>query len=378
MLDRDNLTIYIVTHKLPPDPRATGGHVHANNLYNELKKKGFLVRIISTSSSSTVYKTIKLSVFHYFPAIEIILFSFLASTVIVFDFLKEKRKIIVNTQGRAMHLVGILLKIISLKKFKFVMTQHATEPFFIKKTIKQLKSKRTLPNSLYLLPGFLLFHLLERTAYIFSDKIVCVSDKIKQECLEEGAKKEKLKVIYNATYPVKKTDKGIGTYFLFLGIDAYTKGLDILLESFNLYLKKGGEKDLYICGIDKIGHSHEKIRLLGLVSGEIKEDAFQNCFALLAPSRYDSGPITVLEALAYNKPVILSKNAGLSDYISSNGFGISTDLNPENISEAMFHLKNDIVYQNFRSKIEDNFNLYWSVTINEYLDLFENLIHIEG
>lgn len=369
----DDYTVYIIAHKFPPDKGLTGGHMHAYWLYKELKNKGYPVKVTSVSNSPHVSKTIRLPVFRYILPLETVLYSLLSSMWILYDSLKDRRKIIVHSEGNGLHLVGIILKIVSLGRIKFVMTQHLSEPYFIREAIKGFKKLRSLPNSMYILPNYILNYIIEKLAFVFSDKVICVSESIKRECIDFGVSEKKLTVIYNAVYPVEDLSKDVGKYFLFFGVELKRKGFDILLDAFDSYIEKGGTRDLYVCGVDKIDHSTKKVKAQGFVSGETKEAMFKNCFALVAPSRYDSGPITVIEALSYGRPVLLSKNTGLYEYVSKNGFGFVIDLDPEMISNYMIQLENDTGYDEMRENIRNNFNLYWPVVVDQFIEVYKGV-----
>ena len=122
---------------------------------------------------------------------------------------------------------------------------------------------------------------------------------------------------------------------LFLSsIDLYKKGLDVLLEAFsrisplyqNVILSIAGtgrDFDLLKHEIDKLPvHVRKNVRLLGWVSGEEKTRVISRALFTVLPSRHESSPISILEAAACGKPVIVSDIPELA-FVCREGFGIS-------------------------------------------------------
>lgn len=106
-------------------------------------------------------------------------------------------------------------------------------------------------------------------------------------------------------------------YFLYIGNLERRKGVDILLNSFLKYCESNGNKKLILAGSirekkieKKISYlkkrCEQKFDYLGRVSEEEKQQLLKNCSAFVFPSRAEGFGIPPMEALLYNKPIILS------------------------------------------------------------------------
>ena len=122
-------------------------------------------------------------------------------------------------------------------------------------------------------------------------------------------------------------------YILFLSrIDIYTKGLDILIKAFEKLCKRYPALRLILAGyqFDKVdsllsglpSSLRERIQYAGFVSGEEKIDLLSKAKLFVMPSRHESLPISILEAAACAKPVIVSDIPELG-FVSESGFGLS-------------------------------------------------------
>ncbi|MBI5370078.1 glycosyltransferase family 4 protein [Candidatus Uhrbacteria bacterium] len=108
----------------------------------------------------------------------------------------------------------------------------------------------------------------------------------------------------------------------------------------------------------------DNVEFLGFRSGEELNMLYRNACALLVPSRvHEVFPLTILEAMAYGKPVIASHVGGIPEIVQdrSNGFLVSpTDV--YGWTEAILRLAYDqTLQQNFsrsaRASVEEQFRL---------------------
>ncbi len=102
-------------------------------------------------------------------------------------------------------------------------------------------------------------------------------------------------------------------YFIYVGNLKAHKGLDVLIDAFNLYKKSGGKSSLYIVGNDegmksyvKLKTNDEDVIIKKNVSDPELFSLVEEAQALIQPSRYEGFGLTPLEALYLGTPVIIN------------------------------------------------------------------------
>ena len=108
-------------------------------------------------------------------------------------------------------------------------------------------------------------------------------------------------------------DKG---YFLYIGNLEERKGTDLLLKAYITYRKNGGQKELYLAGkmrseqVKLLAEEAEKatqtVHYLGYIDKETKYQLYAGCSDFLFPSKAEGFGMPVIEALAYQKKVLVS------------------------------------------------------------------------
>ena len=122
-------------------------------------------------------------------------------------------------------------------------------------------------------------------------------------------------------------------YILFLSrIDIYTKGLDILIKAFEKIsirhpalrlILAGYEFDRFDSLLSGIPTSlRKRIEYAGFVTGDAKIRLLSGAKLFVMPSRHESSPISILEAAACAKAVIVSDIPELK-YVREAGFGLT-------------------------------------------------------
>lgn len=122
-------------------------------------------------------------------------------------------------------------------------------------------------------------------------------------------------------------------YILFLSrIDIYTKGLDILMRAFDRIARQYPDLRLVLAGyefdrFEKLQSVLEpslrkRITYAGFVKGDEKRKLLCGAKMFILPSRHESSPISILEAAACSKPVIVSDIPEL-DFVRREGLGIT-------------------------------------------------------
>jgi len=167
------------------------------------------------------------------------------------------------------------------------------------------------------------------------DRFIFVSSVTKEKVMSIVKRKIKLcHVIPNGIdEELLRVSPEDGDHILFFSrIDIYTKGLDILIEAFKRIIPEYPEIRLILAGhefdrFDKLVSGlppslRRKIEYAGFVTGKEKVRLLSRAKIVVLPSRHESAPISILEAAACGKPVIVSDIPEL-DFVQKEGFGLS-------------------------------------------------------
>lgn len=134
---------------------------------------------------------------------------------------------------------------------------------------------------------------------------------------------------------------------LFLGRIHPVKGCDLLIEAFARVAKEDKDVHLIMAGPDQIGWGSElqsRVRHLGLsdritwtgmLEGHMKWAAFQVCEVFALPSHKESFGISVVEAMACGKPVIISDKVNIWREINEDNAGWVGDDSVEGCVESL-------------------------------------------
>jgi len=147
--------------------------------------------------------------------------------------------------------------------------------------------------------------------------------------------------------------------FLYLGRLHAHKGLDLTVKAFASILRKGHGADLIVagdpeCGTDKEWkdlakriEASEHVHFIGHVNGMDKMACFSDADALLLNSYSENFGISVAEALLAGLPVVVSDQAGISDWVIENRAGIVVPQQIARIADAMILMIQS--YEHFRT-----------------------------
>jgi len=154
---------------------------------------------------------------------------------------------------------------------------------------------------------------------------------------------------FKKKFNIKEDEKII----LYLARIHKIKGVDILVRAFANVIKKLDDVRLVVVGPDDgyLGELETLIKALkmennvlitGPLYGRDKLEAYVDADVYVLPSRYETFPMTVLEAYACSKPVIASKVGGLEDLAINGETGLLVDLgNTEQLARNILYLLND-------------------------------------
>ena len=188
----------------------------------------------------------------------------------------------------------------------------------------------------------------------------------------------------------QKNMKG-AIHFVYLSrIDLMHKGLDVLLEGIDLFFKQnpkcncdfhfyGGRFDQRI--IDDFKKRISKITAPVFYHGEVfgvgKSNALLNANVYMLTSRYEGMPLTVLEALSFGNPCIITPQTNMVDIIEKNNAGWITEPSPESIcrtlTTALREYNNDKLGYILRAK-ESVKSYEWGKIAKDTIQVYKSLI----
>ncbi len=229
------------------------------------------------------------------------------------------------------------------------------------------------------------------------DKVICVSDATKDECIKRGIAKEKCVVIPNGVYPNDysiKTDKKdlenivktnlenkkvivtVGRLVQRKGVYWFIKNVFLKLNKNYIYLVIGDGPDKE--KIKELINSlklNERILMLGKLSDQNLKIIYNTTDLMVLPNIKVKGDIegfgiVAIEASSTGLPVIASSIEGLKDAVvnGKNGYLVSPD------SESFIKILNSEINLNkvlIKRFINDNYS--WEKITDYYFEILKNI-----
>jgi glycosyltransferase involved in cell wall biosynthesis len=162
---------------------------------------------------------------------------------------------------------------------------------------------------------------------------------------------------FREKFGIKEEEKIV----LYLGRIHRIKGLDILVKAFAKVIEDLDDVRLVVVGPDDgyLGELkalinalriEDNVLILGPLYGDDKLEAYIDADVYVLPSRYETFPMSLLEAVACGTPVILTENCGVAEYFRDK-VGLVVDLNADHLREALLGMLLDQDRRNaFREK----------------------------
>ncbi|MDO5849869.1 MAG: glycosyltransferase [Methanobacteriaceae archaeon] len=285
----------------------------------------------------------------------------------------------------------------------YVVQAHGSVlPFFQKEGLKNIFDKTF---------GFDILHN--------ASKVFALTEVEKEQYLKMGVKEENIEIVplginieeysdlpkrglFREKFNISESDKLI----LFVGRIHKIKGLDLLVNAFkelcddlnnlndldlnNLsdsdLIKSNNSVKLAIVGPDdgfldeleslilKLGLK-DNVIITGPLYKEEKQEALVDCDLFVMPSQYESFTTSGLEAMACSKPLVLTKNNHIQDWVNGN-VGISCDYDSNSLKSAMYEvLSNEELASKFSKEglrlVYEKYN--WDVINNQIIDIYESI-----
>lgn len=144
-----------------------------------------------------------------------------------------------------------------------------------------------------------------------------------------------------------------GDYFYYVGNLERRKGTDLLLRAYVRYREQGGTAGLHLGGavrekeiqslLDSCMEKYSDIKYLGYISEEDKWKEYAGCKAFVFPSRAEGFGIPAVEAVHFQKPLILSKLAVFEEVIGTEVPLVPLYENEEQTIEALARQMEQVV-----------------------------------
>lgn len=217
-----------------------------------------------------------------------------------------------------------------------------------------------------------------------SDKVIFVSRFLKEEAEKLlSASIQNSIVIHNST-PSAISIEGVvrdANRILFVGRIVKNKGVDILLQAFEILGKKYPDLELLVVGdgaeFDRLksDYSNKNIQFMGFIT-EASEVArlYLTSSIFVAPSRFESFGKVALEAMSYRCAVITSDIGGFKEVVTDGKTGIL--FKSENVDSLVSSVERILENSTLRNQLAVNGARDVDIRFSEkiFLDNYENSI----
>lgn len=218
--------------------------------------------------------------------------------------------------------------------------------------------------------------------YELVDKVIAPSQFMADSVISRFPR-EKIEVIYNGvdTDIMLPSEEDAG-YVLYLGRLSKEKGVATLISAYRQYNIR---MPLKVCGtgplLDELsGEQLPNVAFLGYQSGAALRSIIRKASIICVPSEwYENCPMSVLEAMAYGKPVVGARMGGIPELVDEGVTGVLHEKGDvSGLAQAINVLANDKVMRRrmgraARKRVEEKFSL---AKHNEaLLSVYKSLIH---
>lgn len=193
--------------------------------------------------------------------------------------------------------------------------------------------------------------------------------------------KERVRLLYNGIDVNAVTPSAEhGSYILYMGRLSAEKGIPTLLEAHSMM---DGDAELVVAGTGPLEKSlkerYPKARFLGHVTGQTLHQTLHAASVVVVPSEwFENCPMSVLEAMAYGKPVVASNIGGIPELVAHEETGLLFEAGDTRmLREHLSVLVRDAVLRHrygvaARKRVESHFSL--ERHNNELLQVYESLL----
>ena len=172
-------------------------------------------------------------------------------------------------------------------------------------------------------------------------------------------------------------------------IDYYGKGIDVLLQAIRRLQAEGwGDRIQFNFYGNKYDDTYKLlleygdfVKYHGFVAGQEKTKALQQAAINILPSRSEGMPMTILEALAYGCPCMVTPMTNMAELIRENQCGWVIELTPESIVDAIkkayaeLSVNPNAYFENCR-RVAQQFS--WTNVAAESINIYQRIIKRNG
>ena len=266
----------------------------------------------------------------------------------------------------------------------YVVQAHGSVlPFFQKEGLKNIFDK---------VFGFKILH--------GASKVFALTEVEKEQYLKMGVEEDRIEIvplginieeysdlpeegIFREKFNISKDDKLI----IFIGRVHEIKGLDLLIDAFKELADSEDDVKLAIVGPDdgymdalnlRIAECDlsDKVIVTGPLYKSEKQEALVDCDLFVMPSKYESFTTSGLEAMACGKPLVLTKNNHIHDWVDGS-VGLACDDDKMSLKDSMAEgLFDEELSKKFgmngRRLIQEKYN--WDMINEQILNIYESII----
>ena len=281
----------------------------------------------------------------------------------------------------------------------YIVQAHGSVlPFFQKEGLKNLFDK---------VFGFKMLH---NASCVFA-----LTEVEKEQYLKMGVDEEKIEIVplginleeyenlpsfgkFRSKFSIGENDKLI----LFVGRIHEIKGLDLLIDAFNDLISQNDRENVGENSLEDIDSScirlaivgpddgylaklEEKIKeysleenviITGPLYNEEKQEALVDCDLFVMPSKYESFTTSGLEAMACSKPLVLTKNNHIHDWVDGN-VGLACEDDKDSLRQAIEKILFDegmslIFAENGKKLIKEKYN--WDIINSQILEIYKRFL----
>jgi len=223
------------------------------------------------------------------------------------------------------------------------------------------------------------------SSFPYTDVFTTVSNSMRQKLTKIGVNDGRIDTVYNGINTEKYIPFGHATEknILFFGRLEKHKGLLELLNAMKIVVDVDEDITLAICGrgnlsdkMTKLIDNHDlqkNVRYLGFLSETEKIKMINNSAGVVIPTKYEPFGLVTLEALACNKPVIVTPHGGPREIIGNHGIVLKS-IDPLEIANKiifLFENGNSKAYgTNGRDYVRNNFG--WDTTVHKFISILKN------